>query len=151
MSNPLFPEPRLFPAVTVAARSMTARAMQSFMLPVGLLPSSLTRTRAWSRGTTLRSSTKGVFPMASSTFGAESRPVRLPQMWAGREGAGVARDGMFLMSDALARRVTPANPGGERAAVRALGIRDRANLGNPRTPIPAPVSPGNCNQFVTKL
>jgi hypothetical protein len=82
----------------------------------------------------------------------------LPQMWAGKEGEGVARDGMFLMSYALARRVTPRTRGAERAAGRAPGIRHRANLVNPRTPIPAPVSLEivtnllpNCNPIVIVL
>lgn len=52
------------PAATAPAT--TARAMRSFMLPVGLWLSSLTGTRAQPRGTTRRSSTTGVLPTESS-------------------------------------------------------------------------------------
>jgi hypothetical protein len=43
-------------------------AMRSFMLPVGLWPSTLTKTSAQSGGTTLRSFISGVFPIVSSTL-----------------------------------------------------------------------------------
>ena len=47
-----------------AARSTIVRARRSFMLPVGLAYSSLATTRALPAGTTRRSSTSGVFPIA---------------------------------------------------------------------------------------
>src|SRR2546426_6693289 len=52
---------------SVAARSTMARATRSFMLPVGLADSSFAMMRADPAGTTRRSSTSGVLPMASST------------------------------------------------------------------------------------
>ena len=52
---------------TVAARSTMARATRSFMLPVGLADSSFAMMRADPAGTTRRSSTSGVLPMASRT------------------------------------------------------------------------------------
>src|SRR5215510_14676501 len=51
-----------------AARSTIARAIRSFMLPVGLADSSFAITRAAPRGTMRRSSTTGVRPIASSTL-----------------------------------------------------------------------------------
>jgi len=49
------------------ARSTMARATRSFMLPVGLADSSFAMMRADPAGTTRRSSTSGVLPMASRT------------------------------------------------------------------------------------
>ena len=48
---------------SAAAAWMAARAMRSFMLPVGFAHSSLTRIRADPGGTTRWSETSGVFPM----------------------------------------------------------------------------------------
>src|SRR5207244_11846260 len=53
---------------SVAARSTMARATRSFMLPVGLADSSFAMMRADPAGTTRRSSTHGVLPMASRTY-----------------------------------------------------------------------------------
>ena len=47
-----------------SAREITACAIRSFMLPVGFSHSSFTRISAQSGGTTLRSRTIDVFPMA---------------------------------------------------------------------------------------
>src|SRR6266568_1812499 len=52
---------------SAAARSTMARATRSFMLPVGLADSSFAMMRAEPAGTTRRSSTSGVLPMASRT------------------------------------------------------------------------------------
>ena len=65
-----------------SAAAIIASAMRSFMLPVGFSHSSFTKTRAQPAGTTRRSSTIGVLPIASRTLldefiGGPSRsPVR---------------------------------------------------------------------------
>ena len=53
---------------SAAAHSIIALAMRSFILPVGFADSNLTTTRAEPAGTTLRSSTNGVLPIASRIF-----------------------------------------------------------------------------------
>src|SRR5436309_15276441 len=54
-----------------------ARATRSFMLPVGLADSSFAMMRADPAGTTRRSSTRGVLPMASRTC----RDVLVTKPW----------------------------------------------------------------------
>src|SRR5688500_18518236 len=81
-----------------AAAWTAARAMRSFMLPVGLAHSSLTRTRADPGGTTRRSDTKGVLPM----------PPRAP--------AGTVIASSLLARRGQCRAPAPANS--------AYGVRD---------------------------
>src|SRR5262245_17463535 len=52
-----------------AARSISVRASRSFMLPVGFADSSLATIRPAPFGTTRRSSTSGVFPIAPRIVG----------------------------------------------------------------------------------
>ncbi len=56
--------PPAFSRPSASAREITAFAIRSFMLPVGFSHSSLTRISAQPGGTTLRSRTREVFPMA---------------------------------------------------------------------------------------
>ena len=53
---------------SAAARSTIARAIRSFMLPVGLADSSFATTRAAPAGTTRWSSISGVLPIASRSW-----------------------------------------------------------------------------------
>src|SRR6476469_1848985 len=74
------PDPR---RPSASAREITASAIRSFMLPVGFSHSSFTRMSAQSGGTTLRSRTSDVFPIAlRMSTGA------LPRL---SPGSGVAR------------------------------------------------------------
>lgn len=50
-----------------SALAIIARAIRSFMLPVGFCPSTLTKISAHPAGTTLFSRTNGVFPIAAVT------------------------------------------------------------------------------------
>src|ERR1043165_6936948 len=66
---------------SASAASIAARAMRSFMLPVGFAASSLISSRAAPGGTMRRSSTSGVLPMPSKAdmarqFSAYHRRVR---------------------------------------------------------------------------
>src|SRR5262245_6236829 len=62
-----------------SARSITARAMRSFMLPVGFSHSSFTSMAAYPEGTTLVRRTMEVLPIASRTF--------MPRVLRARDGA----------------------------------------------------------------
>src|SRR5437899_13107751 len=73
---------------SAAARSTMARATRSFMLPVGLADSSFAMMRADPAGTTRRSSTSGVLPMASRTWLPEGLTLAPLHRVAGPDAVG---------------------------------------------------------------
>src|SRR5215472_900178 len=121
---------------SVAARSIMARATRSFMLPVGLADSSLTRMRAAPGGGRRLSSTSGVLPIAASIPVDATALTSMPRCSRVLEGAAAAVVALeAVMADE--RRADPARQphddrGEERGPETPIEVKAREDPGDQR-------------------